>query len=423
MEDERKIRVSTIWITIGQIASAVNNFIVNVIMISSFGATNFGIITISQQYMYFWDSIFNFQSWETVVQEGSKKDYNSKDFGAGLKYGLILECTLSIVAFLIGHMLIENIYFLFHWDKMVVQLINIFLLLLFLNPSGIILGILRYRKKFVLISIHSIIFSVLYLIVMSVEILRQSSLIEISTIMVIINTTKTFTIFVFGFMEIYNMGIMKEFILGKMKNSTSYLKKAIWNNFSSTIDVPVRYLDIIFLSMISSEITGIYKFFQQIFSFITMLGVGVSQAMLSEIAILSGLGKIKEIGKIITDTRKKLFKEYLVIVAIIIAVTFVAFTSYIKSDINILFLIISMAIMNGYTFSNTIVHPTLLAIGCFKNNFQITVISNIAYVVLITILINFIGIYAVVLCALIQAIINIEMKKKKIKEEEIKNDR
>ena len=82
-----------------------------------------------------------------------------------------------------------------------------------------------------------------------------------------------------------------------------------------------------------------------------------------------------------------------------------------------------MAIMNGYTFSNTIVHPTLLAIGCFKNNFQITVISNIAYVVLITILINFIGIYAVVLCALIQAIINIEMKKKKIKEEEIKNDR
>ena len=197
-----------------------------------------------------------------------------------------------------------------------------------------------------------------------------------------------------------------------------FIKYTLWGTFSDILDIPVNYFDVFILSFLSTQLVAVLKVFKQIISILSKVTTPIYQAILPQFSELSALGKEKYGFNIVL----KIQKAILLImgpISLIIGFSSPLWLKYIYGELYAQYWIVLLLFLAVQTLalSYTTVHPFFISIGKAKESSYIVLISNLIYIVVSILLIQKIGMMALVISYFLQSSIVIGLKILCIKKE------
>ncbi|MEO1781993.1 lipopolysaccharide biosynthesis protein [Enterococcus diestrammenae] len=413
---------NTILTLAAQLFSAPSNILSTIILVYGFGTYNFGTVAIAQAYLYLCDSIFNLHSSDSIIQYQKKDNVDSASFIDSLGICYFIENIQNAIGFFLSIILVNPIGVFLNWDIQTITISHILIFSFLFNINGSVLGTLRSNQHFTSISIHTIITSILYVLVVFFSVIVfKTNTISVVILITFVNFIKNLSLTFLAIYFIKKDYSIKGFYFFKSSFSQAkeLLKNIYWNNFSYIVDSPIRYMDVLFLSSLSGETVGIYKALQQLFYIISMVGIAISQTSFPEIAYLIGNKSFIK-AKVLVKKIIKMEKLFLgLFLLFFIPVSFVVISRKVdiinKNWIDYLFISIGLLFYNGYSFIYSIIHPTFLSFGYFRKNFFITLITNSLFIFLAILGVKNFGVVGLLFSLCIQAVINVSIKKKILK--------
>ena len=185
-----------------------------------------------------------------------------------------------------------------------------------------------------------------------------------------------------------------------------FISYTIWNNISYTVDVPVKYFDVFIISQISVEMVAVYKVFKQMIQVLSMLIQPISVAILPQFSELLALGKGEEAYKKVYKIRNVILSLGAVGVVVSLLVGKQLFNIFLGTEYgNNIFLFEILLVMQVVLLSYVSVHPFFSSLGMARKDFEITVVSNLVYIVIAFALVSQMGIYAVIIATAVQGLL------------------
>lgn len=387
----------------GQVSTACFNFWAIYILLATYGMTRYSSLVIAQSLILFIDNICNPHNSEAYVEIFSTKQLEEKKevlkiVGIEFLISIFSLFVCMFVAFFLGKY--------FNWSYLTIICIYDLSYTLLFNVNGIISGFIRYQKKFLIISVHSIIFSAIYLLLIILVYYNSFEFEDVIKCISILNVIKNIVLFYIFFVLLKNMCRNRE---EDNKQKKGLLSKLAWCHLTSIVDSPVQYLDTIFIAKFSTNISGIYKIICQFLYLFSLLGNCISQVYLPEFSNMIFEKEIYKIKNILSKVSIISLLISLVLYIIFLPILVFMFLKFL--NLKIIIFIALVLILNLYSFSTRLVHVLFVSFGFFKQNFYITLITNFLYVLIIYVVGRYLDIYSVVFANIIQVILNVKLKK------------
>ena len=400
-------------------SSAINMFSLFFILLI-LNKDDYGMFTISQNYMFLIDALANFQSWQGVIRYGSFaiENKNEEQLCATIKMGLFIDIATCFLGAAIGIFLTDTIANVFAWNEITKTLCYIFCLEIIFHIEGAITGILRLFDKFKYTIYHSVFCSVVKLVVILLYFFTGGSNIVVFTCIYVVTDIVKYIIYLgVGMYALHvKLGIRKTFNSSLKKVNAEHFRYTIWSNLTSTFDVPIKYFDVFFLSLISNSVVASYKIYQQVVALLGVMIVPISQVIMPQLSELIAKNNNQEAYRKVMELKRVLLKILIPFsIAAMVASTIVF--RYFKSGdyYEHIYILYMLLIMNIFTFSYVGIHPLFSAYGYSKLNAFITLGTNILYIILAVLCVQFMGITGIILAAFIQFLATILLKQYFIK--------
>lgn len=395
------------------------NLITLLIMTASLGTYNYGLFVLAQSYMSVIDALINFQSWQGVIKFGCEaiEEKDEDKLRAVIKGGFIIDSVSAIIGCIIGIIISPIVLKFFNWDSKILILMIMFSVSIMFHISGTPTAVLRLFQKFKIIAIHSIATAIVRLIVLGMyTVLFEVNVYIFTLLYVSIDIIRYIVLVFIAMIEINkSIGIKKIIHVSLKKLNRNYYSYTIWTNLSATFDMPVKYFDVFFLSMISIEIVAVYKVFKQVLQVFGLLITPISQALMPQLGELIAKDERARAYSVVLKIRNTILKVLIPIASIgllIAPLMFKVFFEPIYYENYHLFII--LVILNIATLSYIAIHSCFLVMGFAKENTIITIVGNLCYIAIAYLLVNFIGLYGIIIATAIQFIIDVSLKSKKI---------
>lgn len=381
--------------------------------VKALGAELFGILVIIQTYVLIVNSIVKFQSWQALIKFGAEaiEKKQGDHFKCLIKQATLLDASGSIAGTIIAVSCSYIVGKWLKWDTRMVQMAMLYGITILFDLSGAPTGILRLFNKFKLLTLQKVVTSGIKLAAVFVAFLISKNLWVYIIIWIVTDIIGNIFLFILG---LYTLHINKvtEWWKSRLIDFRKFFIFAFWTNISSTLDIPVKQLDIFIVSaVIGFEGVAIYKILKQISTIIGQIGDPIYQAAYPEFA--SMIAKKENIG-----ATKFAAKLGIIIFSICIPIALVvSFSS--PWWLNILFgkvfaaAWISLSVyllLQVISTSFITIHPLFVVMGYVQKNFIILAIANAAYLGLAWILGKNIGLIGVVLAYGVQFSIVILLK-------------
>ena len=411
----KKLIKNVTTVLVGNSGSSIINFFVTLIMIHALGNTKYGIFLLALQYMNLLDGIINFQSWAGVIKYGSEAivDNDEKRLLSIFKSGFMIDIITAVLGTLVAVIILPAISYILKWDNELVFLAMIFSVEIVFHIEGTSVGVLRLFEKFHLTATQSIIAATIKFMLIGIYVLLGGSSLIIITILYVITDVIKHLILVFMAMRVLHekIGIRKVLKTPIKRFDKAFFKYTIWTNVGYTVDVPVRYFDVFIIGQISVEMVAIYKVFKQMIQILSMLVNPISMAILPQFSELVAKGKEKEAYQKVMKLRNMIFSVGWIVIVASLLVGKPLFNMFLGTEYgDNLFLFMTILIMQIFFIAHVAVHPFFASLGKAKEDFIITLSSNIIYIVVAFVLVTSMGIYAVVLSNVVQGTLCIFMK-------------
>ena len=274
--------------------------------------------------------------------------------------------------------------------------------------EGTSLGILRLFDKFNMTASQSIVSALLKFILLGIYMLRGGkSLITVVILYVITDIFKHLYLFILAIIVLRKKIGLKNVLTASTKQlDRKFISYTIWNNISYTVDVPVKYFDVFIISQISVEMVAVYKVFKQMIQVLSMLIQPISVAILPQFSELLALGKGEEAYKKVYKIRNVILSLGAVGVVVSLLVGKQLFNIFLGTEYgNNIFLFEILLVMQVVLLSYVSVHPFFSSLGMARKDFEITVVSNLVYIVIAFALVSQMGIYAVIIATAVQGLL------------------
>jgi O-antigen/teichoic acid export membrane protein len=406
----RKLAKNVTTVLVGNGGSSIINFFVTIIMVRVLGNTDYGIFLISLQYMNLVDGIVNFQSWVGVIKYGSEAivEKNEPKLAAIFKQGFKIDFITAILGCIIAWLILPVAGTIMKWTELQIILAAIFSIEIVFHIEGTSLGILRLFDKFNMTASQSIVSALLKFILLGIYMLRGGkSLITVVILYVITDIFKHLYLFILAIIVLRKKIGLKNVLTASTKQlDRKFISYTIWNNISYTVDVPVKYFDVFIISQISVEMVAVYKVFKQMIQVLSMLIQPISVAILPQFSELLALGKGEEAYKKVYKIRNVILSLGAVGVVVSLLVGKQLFNIFLGTEYgNNIFLFEILLVMQVVLLSYVSVHPFFSSLGMARKDFEITVVSNLVYIVIAFALVSQMGIYAVIIATAVQGLL------------------
>lgn len=409
---------------LGESGSAVMNVFTTMAIIWAIGDTANGVFVVAQSYMYIVDGLINFQSWQAVIKYGSEcienKDYSG--LRAIIKTGMIVDMITALVGTIAAIVIIPAVGYYMEWDNEIKLCCFVFSLEIFFHFSGASVGVLRLFNKFNLVAIQKNVVAALKLIGVLIFLLFDlHDLIQLVIVCVCADIVGHIMLTVMSLNTLQksdNMSI-KEMLKAPVK---SVWKKfwgfAFWTNLTSSVDIPVKQLDVFILSGISYEIVSVFKLYKQIGNILVQLSTPISQAVMPQFSELIAQKKLKECYDIMMKMRKWTLLVMLPVTAVVTALSPWLLDVFFGELYAKYFYILMLYLLSrSFALSYTSIHQLFVSMGKVRRNFAFTIIANTVYLICAVILSRIIGIIGVVIALFAEYFTIIMLKKHDIKKE------
>jgi len=264
-----------------------------------------------------------------------------------------------------------------------VQMAMLYGITILFDLSGAPTGILRLFNKFKLLTLQKVVTSGIKLAAVFIAFLISKNLWVYIIIWMVTDIIGNIFLFILG---LYTLHINKvtEWWKSRLIDFRKFFIFAFWTNISSTLDIPVKQLDIFIVSaVIGFEGVAIYKILKQISTIIGQIGDPIYQVAYPEFA--SMIAKKENIG-----ATKFAAKLGIIIFSICIPIALVvSFSS--PWWLNILFGKVFAAawmalsvylLLQVISTSFITIHPLFVVMGYVQKNFIILAIANASYLVI-----------------------------------------
>ncbi len=238
-----------------------------VLTVRKLGPELFGILALSEIYAKLIDRLLNFQSWSGVIKFGAEAIQKSDDRAISriIQTGYILDAVSAFCGLTVAYFVAPFVGRFLGWNTTVVETARTYSLLIMFNITGTATGILRLTEHFSLIATQRLLYSLIRISGVLLAVLFNGSLGHFVMAWMFSECCGYLILNIFAYRVITKNGW--NITEGHSKNVKikQFVSFIIWTNLSSTADIPVKFLDVFFVSkFVSIEAAGVYKVFQQV---------------------------------------------------------------------------------------------------------------------------------------------------------------
>lgn len=405
--------VSTI--VVGQGGASLFNMMTTFLVIGMMGAGEYGILVIGQTYMQLIDLLVNFQSWQGVIKYGSKSivEEDDSELAAIIKSAFCVDAVSALAGAALSLSLVNAVGSLMGYDPSIILVCVLFSLEIVFHIEGTPVGILRLFDKFNYVAIHAVILAFVKLAACAISLFWfGGGIVTVALAYIATDIVKYISLFVVALLVLQKkLGVRTVISSNLRKLPRGFISFTVWTNLAEACDAPIQYFDIFFLSLLSTEVVGVFKFFKQILSVTGLLSRPVQQAIMPQLSELiakgDGVGAYRAVVKI----RKAVFKLFLPIVLILSPLVPAALGYFMDSvyfDYWYLFLSLSVLALVGVSYSA--LHPCFAAYGYARASLVITAVANASYCMVAFILLPLVGVMGIPIAMALQYFLAIAFK-------------
>lgn len=381
------------------------------ILIKAIGLESNGAIFLAQSYVGFFNTLFNFQSYEGIIKflprcinEDTNKGKNY------IKLAILLDAITALFAFIVGFLLIDIISQFFHWSNEVNLYTKILTPTILFTITGSFTGILRIYDKFNYIAIskssNSIITFIIYLIGYYYKfnvLYYVYSFFVIQLLITMINV-----VMVYVTLKEQNMHFLN---FKKLKWDNDFIRFTVITNLSSTLDLPVTHLlPIIINTYLGLTEISIYKILEKLGSVVSVVVGVISQVISPEISKKIANNNIKGAFNIYSTLRKLVFLIGIVAFLVVVVTKEWWLGIFIKDYHSYMLVIYTYFIYIIFTCAFSGQHPFFIFAGFEKYNIYILLGVNVVYLFLVVYMTQNMGLIGLIISRIIQAIFVFSIK-------------
>ena len=406
---------------VGETGAAVLSVITTIAIIWIIGDYRNGVFVLAQSYMTIIDGLINFQSWQAVIKYGSEyiEQKDNASLASIIKMGMLVDIITAILGMIVAVLILPFVSQLLNWSSELQICALVFSIEILFHFSGASIGVLRLYDKFNYVAVQKIVVAFLKLLaVLGYYLLGGHQLVYLAISYVCASIIGHILLTVLSFYAIQKSGRFTVRAL-LAADTKGYRKKfwdfALWTNLTSSIDIPVKQLDVFILSSISMEIVSVFKVFKQIGNVLVQLSIPISQAIMPQFSELIAQGKLKECYQVLLKLRKAILMVMIPATVIITIVSPWALKVFFGPLYSKYFYVLALYLLaRTFALSYTAIHQLFVSMGRVKENFLFTLYANLAYLLVAFPLTRWIGITGTVIAIFVEFIIVIELKKNAI---------
>lgn len=407
---------------LGEGGASFISFISTVILISIIGNSNYGILVVAYSFILIVDNVVNFQAWHAMISFGSdaieKDDYEALE--RLIKIGTIIDVVTAIIGLILALSTASFFSGLFGWNAQTTQSIYILSFIILFNFTGTSVGIIRLLDRFLLYSVFRIVSEILKLVLIVVFCLVLK--------MGLMGAAFAYALgYIFGYVLFFIM-FLNEIRKHKLLSFKRIIKCDIkqdwkkvfrftfWTSLTASADIPVQQFDTIFLSMLSYELVAVFKVYKQIGQVLNKFTTPIKQAIMPLFSELISKEKYHECYAYY----KKMIAKGNVLMAPFVIILTGASLLFLHLTLDPIYVnhwpvLFVYLLLRGFALSFAPIHPLFIALGQVKQNFYISLIANSLYIAVVWLMIQFIGIWAILLGLLVEYLVVMVIKQKVVK--------
>lgn len=410
-----KLAKNVFTIVVGQGGASGLNMLTSFVSAGFLGVAGYGSLMIGQTYMQAIDALLNFQSWQSVIRYGSicleKRD--ERGLAACIKAAFLVDVISAVAGCVISFAIVGFVASVLGWDSAATAAAVVFCFEILAHIEGAPTGLLRLFDRFNYVAIHAVVMAAVKLIFVAASmVLFGNNVVIIACAYCAADVIKSLTLFFIAVLVARRrVGLFKIVKARRVDLPAGYISFTIWSNLETSADAPIQYFDVFFLSLLSSEVVGVFKFFRQLLSVLSLLSRPVQQAIMPQLAELIAKGlnnRAYEVVRKIEKVVAKVVTPCAAIACLVVPPALAVFMDPLYGACWYLFATLAALVAASIVFSA--IHPCFNAYGLTKQSTVITLISNVVYLVVSYLLLGKLGVMAIPLAMALQYLIVIGLK-------------
>lgn len=401
----------------GTTGAAFLDYVSLALTIRTLGVLDYGFFVLAQQYMTIIDNLANFQSWSAVIKFGSdaRAAKDKERLLATIKSGYCVDIATALLGVFLAIILVPFVGNLLEWGEELKFAALVFSLTIISHIEGSSVGVLRLFDKFKWTAYQAICSSLFKLCALTIYVFvlkAPGGYLGFACVYVLSDIVKHLSLLIISLVFVSKRFGLQN-ILGTPFHclDREFFKFCLWSNLGSSVDVPVKYLDVYIVELVSIEMVGIYKAYKQVLQLFVTLTNPISVALMPQVAELVSHGNEERGYKVVQKIRNLILA---ILAPLFICMCF--FSSPILDfllghgfgDNSLLFL--TLFLLSIVSISYVGLHPFFLALGKARETSMIAFTANAIYLCVAFVFVGTIGVWAVVLATAIQYAISIASK-------------
>lgn len=409
----RRLLKNVGWLLSGSFIATFLGLISTVVKTRALGAEMFGLLAVIMAYVAIVQRLTAFQPWLALIKYGAEalELKRPHEFMGIVKLGLLLD----VIGAVSGTLIAASGAYVFArwqgWNQEISHMAAVFSISILFSLSGTPIGILRLLDRFRVFAAQKILAAILGLVGALIVYATGGGIWGFLIVLLLSGIFGNLFLLVMAYLALRESGLT-QYWRAPITNWKPFLRFSGWTYTTSTLDIPVKQLDIIIVSaVVSLEAAGIYKVIKQIAQLLAMMADSVYQAVYPQFAAMiansDGRSAVKYAVKTGSLTMAVVGPVALLLAAFspwwLGAVFGEAFAAgWLPLSVFLFFNIIAMACIT--------IHPLFTAMGYVKKNVFILLVANAGYLVLAWLLGNLIGLLGLAIAFGVQLLIVVTLK-------------
>ncbi len=383
----------------GNIAVYFLGFINMFLLIKILGVDGFGIYTVIITVVVLINQIFNLQTWQVLI-----KNLNDKvNILSNIKSSMFIDYMTALVGFLFYLFVTPYIYNHF---EISLQENMIFILAFFIlfSSDGFLTGVLRFNNKFNVIVMNDILLTLSKTIFYISSFYINLTLDDILTFFVISKLFSHLYLWYYFSTSIkidFSLFLQDLFLKGKLGELKSILSFSFFANLSTmTRMLSTHGITLIVGSFLGTTASGYYSFMVNVTKVFTLINNPVFQAIYPEYSKAINKNDINVVQNITKKLNVLFFLVSLGVIVMYLLFGKLLLQYFFNEFIHLYQVLLYYIIASCVGFYTLTIVPVLWSYNKPKKVLGLNILSSFIQIFVLVLLINFIGLYAVVVSLL-----------------------
>lgn len=394
----------------GDASARIISLLAMTLTVRTLGTTTFGVLVLAETYAKLLDRIFTFQSWAPLIRFGAIaiRETDPGEIKGYIRLGYTLDCISAVTGFLVAYFLAPIVGRFLGWGTETISACKLYSFLILFNATGTSTGILRLTDNFSLLAFQRFLYSLIRVTGVTLATLYRGGLTTFLSVW-LVSECAGYVFLNICAQYVLNKKGWKAWWASSLKSAKKpFVAFALWTNVTSTIDIPLKFLDVFFISyFVSLEATGIYKIFQQISHVLKKPTEPLIQVLYPHFSNLNAGSNhsrlISSAVKAVVVTGSLAFTAAL----ILSASSSMWFPRILGVSLQVYALEFTIFMfLQAYTVAVTPLSPLMVACGLVRQNFLIQGAANLAFLACIGILGPRFGLMGVIVSTGIPALLS-----------------